>query len=134
MTEKIDHIGIAVKSLDEALKLYKDLLGIAPSHEEIMPERGLRVVFIEIGGSRIELLQPVSDNSEVSAFLEKKGEGMHHIAYKVDDVKAMITKAKELGLRTLSDEPKNGAHNTSVVFMHPKSANGVLVELVEHKK
>ena len=85
MTEKIDHIGIAVKSIDEALKLYNDLLGIAPSHEEIMPERGLRVVFIEIGGSRIELLQPVSDNSEVSAFLEKKGEGMHHIAYKVDD-------------------------------------------------
>lgn len=131
-TTGIDHIGIVVKNIDEALKLYKDLLGIIPSGEEIMEDRGLKVCFINIGDTRIELLQPIRDNSEVSAFLEKKGEGLHHTAYRVENLEDMILKAKELGLKSLSDVPKSGAHNTSVVFLHPKTTNGVLVELVKH--
>jgi methylmalonyl-CoA/ethylmalonyl-CoA epimerase len=131
--KKIDHIGIVVKSIDKALKLYNNLLGLELTGEEILEDRGLKVAFIKVGDTRIELLEPLHENSEVSGFLEKKGEGMHHIAYEVDDVKSMIEKAKELELKPLSDEPKDGAHNTKVVFLHPKTTNGVLVELVEHK-
>ncbi|MBM7559487.1 methylmalonyl-CoA epimerase [Marinitoga litoralis] len=131
--KKIDHIGIVVKSIDKALKLYNNMLGLELTGEEILEDRGLKVAFIKVGDTRIELLEPLHENSEVSGFLEKKGEGMHHIAYEVDDVKSMIEKAKELELKPLSDEPKDGAHNTKVVFLHPKTTNGVLVELVEHK-
>ena len=132
MKNKIDHIGIVVKSIDDALKFYKGLLGITPAGEETLEDRGLRVCFIEIGDTRIELLQPTRDDSEVSKFLEKKGEGLHHVAYEVENVKEAIEKAKEIGLKPLSDEPKPGAHNTSVVFMHPKTTNGVLTELLQH--
>ncbi|BBE31147.1 methylmalonyl-CoA epimerase [Tepiditoga spiralis] len=132
MKNKIDHIGIVVKSIDDALKFYNGLLGITPAGEEILEDRGLRVCFIEIGDTRIELLQPTREDSEVSKFLEKKGEGLHHVAYEVENVKEAIEKAKEIGLKPLSDEPKPGAHNTSVVFMHPKTTNGVLTELLQH--
>ncbi|GAB6188278.1 methylmalonyl-CoA epimerase [Marinitoga arctica] len=132
--KKIDHIGIAVNSIENALKLYKGLLGLEITGEEILKDRGLKVAFIEIGDTRIELLQPLNENSEISGFLTKKGEGIHHIAYEVKDTKEMIEKAKDLGLKPLSDEPKLGAHNTKVVFLHPKTTNGVLVELVEHNK
>ncbi|WP_165146372.1 methylmalonyl-CoA epimerase [Marinitoga sp. 38H-ov] len=131
--KKIDHIGIAVRSIENALKLYNDLLGLEITGEEILEDRGLKVAFIKVGDTRIELLEPLHEKSEISSFLEKKGEGMHHIAYEVDDVKSMIEKAKSLELKPLSDEPKDGAHNTKVVFLHPKTTNGVLVELVEHK-
>ncbi|MDN5341602.1 methylmalonyl-CoA epimerase [Oceanotoga sp. DSM 15011] len=130
---KIDHIGIAVNSIEEALPLYKNLLKIEPSGEEILEDRGLKVVFLEIGDTRIELLQPISDNSEVSKFLEKRGNGFHHIAYKVEDVSKAIEEAKNMGFKPLSDVPKDGAHNTLVAFLHPKSANGILTELVQHK-
>lgn len=132
MNKKIDHIGIVVKSIEDALKLYEGLLGIKPAGEEVLEDRGLRVCFIDIGDTRIELLQPTREDSEVSKFLEKKGEGLHHVAYEVDDIEEMIKKSKEIGLKPLSDEPKSGAHNTSVVFMHPKTTNGVLTELVKH--
>ncbi|WGS65453.1 methylmalonyl-CoA epimerase [Marinitoga aeolica] len=131
--KKIDHIGIVVKSIKDALKLYNDLLGLEITGEEILEDRGLRVAFIKAGDTRIELLEPLNDNSEVSGFLAKKGEGMHHIAYEVENVEEIIKNAKKLGLKPLSDEPKNGAHNTKVVFLHPKTTNGVLVELVEHQ-
>ncbi|WP_165974168.1 methylmalonyl-CoA epimerase [Marinitoga lauensis] len=130
--EKIDHIGIAVKSIEDALKLYNDLLGLEITGEEVLEDRGLKVAFIKAGDTRIELLEPLHENSEISGFLAKKGEGIHHIAYEVANVKDIISKSKELGLKPLSDEPKPGAHNTKVVFLHPKTTNGVLVELVEH--
>ncbi|WP_143148358.1 methylmalonyl-CoA epimerase [Marinitoga hydrogenitolerans] len=131
--KKIDHIGIVVKSIENALNLYKNLLELEITGEEILEDRGLKVAFIKVGDTRIELLEPLHENSEISGFLAKKGEGMHHIAYTVKNVSEMITKAKEFGLKPLSDEPKDGAHNTKVVFLHPKTTNGVLVELVEHK-
>ncbi|KLO22708.1 hypothetical protein X275_05525 [Marinitoga sp. 1197] len=131
--KKIDHIGIAVKSIDKALNLYKNLLNLEITGEEILENRGLKVVFIKAGDTRIELLEPLHENSEISGFLNKKGEGIHHIAYEVENASEMIKKSKELGIKPLSDEPKDGAHNTKVVFLHPKTTNGVLVELVEHK-
>lgn len=131
--KKIDHIGIAVKSIENALNLYKALLGLNVKGEEILEDRGLKVAFIEVGDVRLELLEPLNENSEISGFLAKKGEGIHHIAYEVENVKEMIEKAKNVGVKPLSDEPKPGAHNTRVVFLHPKTTNGVLVELVEHK-
>lgn len=131
---KVDHIGIVVRSIEDALKLYKGLLGIEPSGEEVVEARGIKVCFLNVGGTKIELLQPIRDDSEISGYLEKKGEGMHHITYEVEDVAAVIPKAKELGLKPLTEEPKPGAHNTMVVFLHPKTTNGVLTELVQHAK
>ncbi|APT76651.1 lactoylglutathione lyase [Marinitoga sp. 1135] len=131
--KKIDHIGIAVKSIDKALNLYKNLLELEVTGEEVLEDRGLRVVFVQVGETRIELLEPLNENSEISGFLAKRGEGIHHIAYAVDNVQEMINKSKELGIKPLSDEPKDGAHNTKVAFLHPKTTNGVLTELVEHR-
>lgn len=132
MLKQIDHIGIAVRSINDALKVYSGLFGIKPSGEEIIESRGIKVCFLKIGDVKIELLEPIRADSEISKHLEKKGEGMHHIAYCVDSVQEMIDKAKELNLIPLSDTPKLGAHNTSVVFMHPKSTNGVLTEILQH--
>ena len=131
---QIDHVGIAVKSIEDALKLYSGLLGIEPSGEEVIEERGIKVCFIQVGETKVELLQPIRESSEISAYLEKKGEGLHHVAYKVDDVKEMISKSRDLGLKPLSDEPKTGAHNTLIAFLHPKTTNGVLTELVQHSQ
>ena len=129
---KVDHIGIVVKSIDDALKFYTGLLNIEPLGEEIVEARGIKVCFLQVGGTKVELLQPIRDDSEISGYLAKKGEGMHHIAYEVEDVAEAIVKSKELGLKPLSDEPKPGAHNTMVAFLHPKTVNGVLTELVQH--
>ena len=130
-TLKIDHIGIAVKDVEERLKLYRDLLGLEVDHVEELPERGLRVHFISIGESRFELLEEISGDSEIHSFLEKRGEGFHHIALRVENIEAFIEKAKQLGIKPLSDEPKPGAHGSKVVFLHPKTTGGFLIELVE---
>lgn len=130
-TNRIDHIGIAVRSAQERLKFYKGFLGLQVTDIEELPDRGLRVYFVKVGDTRIELLEPMSDNSEVSGFLEKKGEGIHHIAFNVVGIDDAVRLAKENGLQPLSEEPKTGAGNTRVLFLHPKTTGGVLVELVE---
>lgn len=130
-TKRIDHIGIAVKDASEKLKLYKDFLGLEVTEVEELPERGLRVYFVKIGDTRIELLEPMHENSEVSGFLEKKGEGIHHIAFNIHGIDEAVKLAKENGLQPLSEEPKKGAGGTKVLFLHPKTTGGVLVELVE---
>lgn len=130
-TNRIDHIGIAVKSAQDKLKLYENFLGLQVSEIEELPDRGLRVYLIKVGDTRIELLEPMNDNSEVSGFLEKKGEGIHHIAFNVSGINEAVKFAKENGLQPLSEEPKIGAGNTRVLFLHPKTTGGVLVELVE---
>ena len=130
-TLKIDHIGIAVKSVEERLKLYRDLLGLDVYHIEELPERGLKVYFIKIGESRFEILEETSENSEIHPFLEKRGEGFHHIALRVEDVEEYIKRAKQLGIKPLSEKPQKGAHGTKVVFLHPKTTGGILIELVE---
>jgi len=130
-TNKIDHIGIAVKSAQERLKFYETFLGLQVSEIEELPDRGLRVYLIKVGDTRIELLEPMNDNSEVSGFLEKKGEGIHHIAFNVSEINKAVKLARENGIQQLSEEPKIGAGNTRVLFLHPKTTGGVLVELVE---
>ncbi|MGB9614369.1 MAG: methylmalonyl-CoA epimerase [Fervidobacterium sp.] len=130
-TNRIDHIGIAVKDAKEKLKLYKDFLGLEISEVEELPERGLRVYFIKVGDTRIELLESMNENSEISGFLEKKGEGIHHIAFNVHGIGEAAKLAKEKGLQPLSEEPKQGAGGTKVLFLHPKTTGGVLIELVE---
>jgi len=134
MKGKIDHIGIAVNSIEESVKLYSELLGVKPSGEEVLEDRGLKVAFLDMGDTRIELLEPIQENSQISKFLAKKGPGFHHMAYEVENVEESIEKAKELGFKPLTDEGQPGAHNTTIVFLHPKSANGILTELVQHNK
>jgi len=130
-TNRIDHIGIAVKDAKEKLRLYKDFLGLEVTEVEELPERGLRVYFIKVGDTRIELLEPMNENSEVSGFLEKKGEGIHHIAFNVHGIDEAAALAKAQGFQPLSEEPKPGAGGTRVLFLHPKTTGGVLIELVE---
>ena len=128
---KVDHIGIAVKSIDESLKLYRDALGLEFSGVEEMPERGQRVAFIQTGESKLELLEATSEESTIAKYLSKRGEGIHHMALHVDNVEEAIKQLSEKGYRLLSDKPELGAGGTKIVFMHPKSANGVLLELIE---
>ena len=130
-SDKIDHLGIAVISIDERLKFYRELLGFEVTKTEALPDRGLKVAFVKVGDTRIELLEPLSDDSQISRFLEKNGEGLHHIAFHVDDVAAGIAEALEMGFKPLSQEPQQGAGGTKIVFLHPKTTGGVLVELVQ---
>ncbi len=130
-SDRIDHIGIAVKSIEERLSVYRDLLKLEVTGIEELEDRGLKVAFVKAGDTRIELLESISENSQISRFLESRGEGIHHIAFHVDDVKAAIEEAVSLGLKPLSTEPEDGAGGTKVVFLHPKSTGGVLTELVE---
>ncbi|MCD6104402.1 MAG: methylmalonyl-CoA epimerase [Thermosipho sp. (in: Bacteria)] len=128
---KIDHIGIAVKNAKERLKLYEDFLGLKVKNIEDLADRGLRTYFIEIGETRFELLEPLNENSEISQFLEKKGEGIHHIAVNVEGIEQAVELAKSKGFKPLSEVPKSGAGGTKVLFLHPKTTGGILLELVE---
>jgi methylmalonyl-CoA/ethylmalonyl-CoA epimerase len=130
-SDKIDHIGIAVRSIEERLSVYRDLLKLELTGIEELPDRGLRVAFVKAGDTRIELLEPISEDSQISKFLESRGEGIHHIAFHVDNVEAAIEEAVSLNLKPLSKEAEIGAGGTKVVFLHPKSTGGVLMELVE---
>ncbi|MEN3008109.1 methylmalonyl-CoA epimerase [Pseudothermotoga sp.] len=129
--QKIDHIGIAVKNAAERLKFYTDFLGLKDVHTEELKERGIRVHMIKVGESKVELLEPMNEQSEISKFLEAKGEGIHHVAFNVEGIDEAVELAKKLGFQPLSDAPRPGAGGTRVLFFHPKSVGGVLVELVE---
>jgi methylmalonyl-CoA/ethylmalonyl-CoA epimerase len=130
---KVDHIGIAVKSLAEALKVY-DVLGLAASSYEDVEDQGVRVAMLPIGESRIELLEPLHKDSPVEKFMSKRGEGIHHIAIRVDDIEDALERFKKSGARLIDSAPRRGAHNTRTAFVHPASTHGVLLELVEHGK
>lgn len=129
--DRIDHIGIAVRSINDKLPLYRDFLGLEFGGIEELPERGLKVAFLKVGATRIELLEPINEQSQISKFLEKKGEGIHHIAYHVDNIDEALEKAKNEGFKPLSNEPQPGAGGTRVIFLHPKTTGGVLIEMVE---
>lgn len=128
MLKKIDHVGVAVKSLNEAVKFY-EALGIKPHHFEEVSSQKVKVAFIRVGESNIELLEPTSPESPIAKFLEKRGEGIHHIAYTVQDIKKVLEMLKDNGCQLIDNEPKPGAHGCLVAFVHPKAANGVLTEL-----
>jgi methylmalonyl-CoA/ethylmalonyl-CoA epimerase len=124
----IDHIAIATPDLEASMKLFADALGLRCDHVEDIPERGIRVAMIPIGDTRIELVTPLRAGSEVSAFLDKRGGGIHHIALRTDDVDGDIAELKEKGVR-IAQEPGPGAHGCRVAFVHPKATGGVLLEL-----
>lgn len=128
---KIEHIGIAVKSLSESNSLFEKLLGVAPYKEEEVASEGVRTSFFRSGPNKIELLEAANPGSPIAKFLEKKGEGIHHIAFEVSDIVAEIERLKQEGFTVLNEIPKKGADNKLVAFLHPKGTNGVLVELCQ---
>ncbi|MDE3076965.1 MAG: methylmalonyl-CoA epimerase [Chloroflexota bacterium] len=134
MIDRIDHIGVAVRDVEEGLKLYRDVLGLTDIHSEMVPSENAKVGFIRIGESEIELLQSTTPDGVVARFIEKRGEGVHHIAFQVEDCAATLQALKAAGIRMLDEEPRPGAGGTRVAFIHPKAAGGVLIELVEHPK
>lgn len=131
MLSKINHIGIAVASLDEAIPFYQRGLGMAFMGVEEVAEQKVKVAFLQVGESKIELLEPTSPESPVAAFLGKNGPGIHHIAYEVDDIELAIGKLEGEGMRMIDKTPRSGAHGARIAFIHPKSSGGVLTELCQ---
>ena len=127
---KIDHLGIAVRSLDAALRFYEGALGMAPAMRETVAGEKVNIAMLECGGPRLELLEPAGADSPVGRFLEKRGEGLHHVALQVDDLAAAVERLKAAGARLLN-EPRQGAGGHTYVFIHPASAGGVLLELIQ---
>jgi methylmalonyl-CoA/ethylmalonyl-CoA epimerase len=132
--EKLEHIGIAVKNLNEANKVFATLLGKPHYKIEEVASEGVRTSFFDVGGLKIELLEATRADSPVAKFIEKRGEGIHHLAFAVDNLEACMADVSEKGFRLLADKPKDGADNKRIVFLHPKSTSGVLVEMCEEKK
>jgi methylmalonyl-CoA/ethylmalonyl-CoA epimerase len=133
MLDKIEHLGIAIKSLETSDNLFAKLLGTQPYKQEAVEREGVKTSFFQIGESKIELLEATNPDSPIAKFIEKKGEGIHHIAFAVEDIRAEVERLKAEGFIFISEEPKDGADNKLVVFLHPKSTNGVLVELCQEK-
>lgn len=128
---KINHLGIATKGVDEALRFWRDALGLENVHTEVVEDQKVRVAMLPLGESRIELLEPTSEDSPISKFLEKRGGGIHHIAVDVEDIEQALQKLKDRGMRLIDETPRIGAEGCLVAFVHPSSANGVLLELVQ---
>jgi methylmalonyl-CoA epimerase len=129
MIQKIDHVGIAVSDLDEALKLYRDILGLEVEKTEEFG--GMKIAFIPIGDTEFELLQPLDPDGALAKFVEKRGEGVQHIALRVDDVEKALEEFKARGLKVIDEKPRPGAGGASIAFFHPKSTRGVLLEICQ---
>lgn len=129
--KKIEHIGIAVKDLEVSNKIFEKLLGAAHYKVEAVESEGVKTSFFKTGDNKIELLEATNENSPIAKFISKKGEGIHHIAFDVDDIVIEIDRLKEEGFLVLNETPKKGADNKLVAFLHPKSTNGVLIELCQ---
>mgnify|MGYP002346037112 FL=1 len=134
MVNKIEHIGIAVKNMDDANVLFEKMLGVPSYKMEAVESEGVLTSFFQTGNNKIELLVATNPESPIAKFLEKKGEGIHHIAFDVDDIEAEILRLKNEGFVLINEVPKKGADNKLVVFLHPKNTNGVLVELCQEIK
>jgi len=129
--KKIDHLGIAVNSLSESLPFYKHALGLNLLSKEEVSEQKVKVAMLECGESHIELLEPISDDSPIAKFITKNGTGIHHIAIKVDNIEEELKRLKDSGIKLINETPKIGAGGHKIAFVHPKSTNGVLLELCE---
>jgi methylmalonyl-CoA/ethylmalonyl-CoA epimerase len=127
----VNHIGIAVRSIDDQRAFYEDELGAVFEGVEVVPDQKVRVGFFRVGDVRLELLEPTDPSSTVATFLDRKGEGLHHVAYTVEDIEARIAELKRSGLRMIDESPRPGAHHMRIAFVHPKSSHGVLTELCE---
>jgi len=134
MMKKIDHIGIAVRNLDEALKVFQDALGLKAVTTEVVETQKVKVAFLPLGELNLELLEPTQPDSNIGKFIESRGEGIHHIAVEVDDIRSSLDRIKDKGLKLINPEPVPGAHSTMIAFLHPKATHGVLMELAEKKK
>jgi methylmalonyl-CoA/ethylmalonyl-CoA epimerase len=132
MIRKIDHVGIAVKDLEKTAAFYGDVLGLEFAGFEDLPDRGLRIGVFNVGGVRLELLQPTTTDSTMAKFIEKSGEGIHHLAFTVDDAEAELGRLASAGVQLIDSKPRPGAAGVRVAFLHPKSAFHVLMELCEH--
>jgi len=130
MLKKINHIGIAVHKIQD-LKGVFEMLGAKIEGEEVVEEQGVKVAFIPIGEVRVELLEPTSSNSPVAKFLEKRGEGFHHVAFEVDDLEKILEELKSKGVKLVDEKPRKGAHGTKIAFIHPKATGGILIELCQ---
>jgi methylmalonyl-CoA/ethylmalonyl-CoA epimerase len=131
MINKLDHIGIAVKDIDEALKFYSDAVGLRCTHVEEVPGQHVKIAFLPVGGMNIELLESTDPEGAVAKFIEKKGEGIQHIAFLVDDMESAMAALKEKGVEFIDPIPRTGAHGSKIAFLHPRASHGVLMELVE---
>ncbi len=130
--KKIDHIGIAVRNLEAARSFYEKSLGLKVENEEILGE--MRIAFVPVGDVNVELIESMTPDGVIAKFIAKRGEGIHHIAYEVKDLDGALEKLKEQGVKLVDETPRPGAHGTRVAFLHPKSSNGVLTELVSTQK
>jgi methylmalonyl-CoA epimerase len=128
---EIHHIGHAVASLDEALDMYTTMLGAEVEHREVVPEQGVEAVALRVGADRVELLAPLPGDTPVGRFLDRRGPGMHHVAYLVDDLEGALRELREAGAELIDERPRTGLFGLSVAFVHPSSGCGVLVELVQ---
>ena len=131
MFGRIDHIGVAVDDLDEAIALYEQRLGMPVQHRETVEEQGVEAVLLGVGQSHVELLRPLSPDTAVGRFLERSGPGLHHVAYGTDDIQSALDDVRSAGLQLIDEQPRIGIRGSRVAFLHPKSTGGVLTELVE---
>ena len=133
MLKKIDHIGVAVHSLEEIKQLFLNLFGLQPVFEETVPEQKVKVAGFRVGESNIEFLEPTSGDSPIAKYLSKKGEGIHHLAITVDDIRATLSRMKQHNLQLIDPEPRVGAEGKQIAFVHPRSVHGILLELSQDK-
>jgi methylmalonyl-CoA/ethylmalonyl-CoA epimerase len=131
---KLEHIGIAIKNLEESTSLFSELFNITPYKNEGVESEGVLTTFFKTGESKIELLSATTEDSPIAKFIEKKGEGIHHLAFEVEDIEKEIKRLSRLGYKIINETPKLGADNKRIAFLHPKSTNGVLIELCEEIK
>lgn len=131
MVNKVDHIGVAVKNLEETLKFYTDVLGMDLQGTEVVEQQKVKVAFLPIGDTEMELLESTDKDGPIAKFVEKKGQGVQHIAYRVDDIEKSIEEMKAKGIRMIDEKPRYGAGGAKIAFLHPKSTHGVLVELCQ---
>ena len=131
MFDRIDHVGVAVENLDAALELYRDRLGMREQHRETVEQFGVEAALVEVGEGHVELLEPTSGDSAVGRFLSRNGPGIHHVAYRTEDIDSALERAREAGLRLIDEQPRTGIRSSRVAFLHPKATGGVLTELVE---
>ncbi|MCL2874459.1 MAG: methylmalonyl-CoA epimerase [Defluviitaleaceae bacterium] len=131
MVKKVDHIGIAVANLDETLKLYEEVLGLECINTEVVEEQKVKVAFLPIGDTEVELLESTSPDGPIAKFIEKKGEGVQHIAFRVDNIEEALEEMRQKGMQLIDEKPRYGAGGAKIAFLHPKSTKGVLIELCE---
>lgn len=134
MVRKVDHIGVAVSNLEEALKVYTDVLGLRLHGTEVVEEQKVRVAFMPVGDTEIELLESTDPEGPIAKFIEKRGEGIQHIAFRVDDIEEALEQMRQKGVRLIDEKPRYGAGGARIAFLHPKSTGGVLVELCEREQ